>query len=86
MGLEDRERKRSAVGALISQPVDSASQEGQVKAVTKRARKKKEKENLIQRGYYITPEIAQKVKIRAVMEGKNDYEIVQEALEAYLKE
>lgn len=79
MGLEEREQRRSAVGAMVSRTKE------ETEAQKKRGRKKKTAGNLVQRGYYLTPEIAQRVKMRAVMDGKNDYEIVQEALEAYLK-
>lgn len=70
MGLKDREanRKKSVVEGMLKS--DSSVKE--------------ENPKLVQRGYYITPEIAMKLKMRAVQEGKRDYDIVQEALEAYL--
>lgn len=79
MGLAEREEKRSSVvGQMINIPVDAGK-----KVKTGRAGKNDPK--LIQRGYYLTPELAKEVKIRAVMEGKNDYEIVMEALERFLR-
>lgn len=74
MGFHDRESIRSnVVGKMI------IGNEETTEIV-----KKHKKNNLVQKGYYLTPEIAQKVKLRAAQEAKKDYQIVQEALEAYL--
>lgn len=77
MGLKEREEKRrsSVVGSLISGSEGSAT----VK------KEKKDKKQLIQRGYYLEPVTAQAVKERAVKEGKKDYDIVEAALQEYLK-
>lgn len=72
MGLKDREYLRKSV---VSNMITNEEEK----------KEKKEKKKLIQRGYYLTPEIAMKVKLRAVEEGKKDYEIVQAALESYLQ-
>ena len=76
MGLAEREEKRSSVvGQMINIPADTR----------KKVKAGADDPKLIQRGYYLTPELAKEVKIRAVMEGKNDYEIVMEALERFLR-
>ena len=75
MGFADRENKRSnVVSKMIGDP------EPEVKKTSE-----KKKSNLVQKGYYLTPEIAAMVKVRAAMDGKKDYQIVQEALEAYFE-
>lgn len=79
MGLAEREQKRSSVvGQMIDIPADTGK-------VVKAGRAGKNDSKLIQQGYYLTPELAKEVKIRAAMEGKNDYEIVMEALERYFR-
>lgn len=76
MGLAEREEKRSSVvGQMINIPANTR----------KKVKAGEDDPKLIQRGYYLTPELAKEVKIRAVMEGKNDYEIVMEALERFLR-
>lgn len=77
MQFQDRESKRSSVvGSMITRTEETEQP----------TKKKNIKSNLVQKGYYLTPEIAQKVKLRAAQEGKKDYQIVQEALEKYLYE
>lgn len=80
MGLKEREEKRrtSVVGSMISGA--SASEGAEAKQ-----KEKKDKKQLLQRGYYLEPVTAQAVKERAVREGKKDYEIVEAALQEYLK-
>lgn len=74
MGFADRENKRSSV---VSKMIGDQQPEVQPE---------KKQSKLVQKGYYLTPEIAAQVKVRAAMEGKKDYQIVQEALEAYLQQ
>ena len=80
MGLKEREEKRktSVVGSMISRAPASEGSEAKQKG-------KKDKKQLIQRGYYLEPVTAQAVKERAIREAKKDYEIVEAALQEYLK-
>lgn len=80
MGLKEREEKRrnSVVGSMISGGTGSEGARTDPK-------EKKDKKQLLQRGYYLKPVTAQAVKERAVREGKKDYEIVEAALQEYLK-
>ena len=77
MGLKEREEKRksSVVGSMLAGSGESG----------KKPKEKKDKKQLIQRGYYLEPVTAQAVKERAVRECKNDYEVVEMALQIFLK-
>jgi len=80
MGLKEREEKRksSVVGSML------AGSTGSEESGTKQ-KEKKDKKQLIQRGYYLEPVTAQAVKERAVREAKKDYEVVEMALQIFLK-
>lgn len=75
MSFENRETKRSSV---VSKMIGDQQSEEKKKPETKKSK-------LVQKGYYLTPEIAAQVRVRAAMEEKWDYMIVQEALEAYFQ-
>lgn len=70
MGLEEREHKRkSVVGSMVESP----------------GKEKGRSEDYLVRSYKITIESHKKIKLRALKEGKKDYEIVQDALNSYLE-
>jgi hypothetical protein len=72
MGLEEREKKRNNVVSNLVGGSEKPEPEKTLK-----------EENYIVRSYKITSDSHRKIKLRAFDEGKKDYEIVQEALDAY---
>jgi len=81
MGLKERENKRknSVVGSMLSRGAELENAKINQK-------EKKDKKQLIQRGYYLEPVTAQAVKEKAVRERRKDYEVVEAALQEYLKD
>lgn len=74
MGLAERENKRSVVANLAGVN-EEPNKKGRKEAVNQDA--------YTIRNYKIKTESYKKIKLRAFEEGKKDYEIVQEALDAY---
>lgn len=79
MNLNEREQRRSSspVSAMIGSNIELPEKEKKGKGG---------KAGLLQRGYYLTPDIAAKVKINAAVTGRRDYQVVQEALELYFRD